>query len=217
MSTTIPATRPLYGLAPDSLSGAMFLFGSLMDRDLLEVVIERPSDHIRQESAVVHGFRRRRAEDEVFPILIPQPDDLGGDSVVDGQLMSGLTNADLDRILFFEGEGYALRPLPILAAAGESVTEAPRRRRTTARAFLSTGLHRDSGEAWRFDHWVANEKPLALMLAEELMAHYGVTPAEQITEGLWNDIKARCHSRLETAARVTPNYAASDQGRWAND
>lgn len=194
MSTTIPSTRPLHGLDPTSVAGPMFLFGSLMDSDLLAAVIERSTDHVQLEEAEVLGFRRRCAEGEVFPILVPQPDDLGSDAVVPGCLARGLTNADLDRILFFEGEGYALRPLTVFSR--DTRPEARRSRRTTARAFLSTGLHKDSGTTWHYDHWIERHKPLALMLTDELMTHYGVTPVEDITETLWSDIKARCQASL---------------------
>jgi hypothetical protein len=48
-----------------------FLYGSLMDRELLSLVIGRPTDELSIEAATVHGFVRRRALNEFFPILVP--------------------------------------------------------------------------------------------------------------------------------------------------
>lgn len=170
------------------VSGApLFVFGSLMDSDLLSVVLGRPAA-VMAEPAVLGGFKRRRARDEVFPILVP---DLHDGTTVDGLLIDGLEDHDLDRILFYEGAGYALRPL---------VVEDGRRRRRSARVFLSTGLLQDSGEPWHLDQWQGSEKAYALLLAEELMTFHGTCAVEDVEGAVWADIKARCLARLEDSA-----------------
>jgi hypothetical protein len=142
---------------------------------------------VKAEPAALRGFKRRRARDEVFPILVP---DLHDGTTVDGLVIDGLDDGDIDRILFYEGAGYALRPL---------VVEDGRRRRRSARVFLSTGLLQDSGEPWHLDQWQRTEKAYALLLGKELMDLYGTCSVEDVEGAMWSDIKARCLTRLEDA------------------
>jgi hypothetical protein len=93
----------------------VFFFGSLMDRELLALVIGRAIEDLRIEAATIHAFARRRARDESFPVLVPHP---GG--WVDGVLVTDLTVADIARIQFFEGSDYALASLPV-ECRGEDV------------------------------------------------------------------------------------------------
>lgn len=178
----------------------LFVFGSLRDMDLLETVLGRPPRHVATEPAELGGFRCRRARGEVFPILVPEPCAVEIEATVPGTLLHGLSGDDLDRILFYEGGGYAPRPL--------AVTRREARRRTSARVFLATGMLQDSGETWDFDAWAEQDKPLALMLAEELMALYGVTPASAVDGPLWEDIKTRCHAALTEGGTARHRPAA---------
>lgn len=166
----------------------LFVFGSLRDVDILEAVLGDGIAHVTAEPAALGGFRVRRARHEIFPILIPEPQVVEAQGEVPGLLLHGLTEADLDRILFYEGGGYALRPLTVRAG---DLPAREARRRTRARVFLATGLLQDSGEPWELSAWTESEKPLALMLARDLMALYGVVSPEEIDGPLWEDIKTR--------------------------
>jgi Gamma-glutamyl cyclotransferase, AIG2-like len=48
-------------------------YGSLMDRELLALVIGRATDELRVKAATIHDFVRRRALNESFPVLVPHP------------------------------------------------------------------------------------------------------------------------------------------------
>lgn len=157
-----------------------FFFGSLMDRDLLALVVGRDISDLVFTPAAILGFERRRACDESFPIIVPHP---GGR--VDGFLVDGLTVADLDRIQFYESDDYALRAFAVETASG----------RVEAHVFLPTESLTDEGVVWEFDAWLEVEKPMCLALAEELMSHYGIlTPAQY--DLLWPDMKEKAWQRF---------------------
>ena len=104
----------------------LFFYGSLMDRELLALVIGRATDGLSIEAATLHGFDRRRVRDESFPILVPHT---GGR--VEGVLVTDLTAADIARLQFYEGsdyEGseYALAALQVEAATHSRNCQAPR-------------------------------------------------------------------------------------------
>ena len=72
----------------------LFFFGSLMDADLLRLVLDREIEEIEHAAAEILGYERRRAKNESFPIIVPTP---GGR--VEGRLVTGLTAADVARHL----------------------------------------------------------------------------------------------------------------------
>jgi hypothetical protein len=160
----------------------LFVFGSLRDDDLLEAVLGGSAAHLPMEPAELDGFRCRRAEGGIFPILVPEPQAVGAAAAVPGRLLHGLAAAEFDRILFYEGEGYALRPL----AVGQGAA----RRRTMARAFLATGKMRDSGETWDLAAWTARDKPLALARTRALMTRYDGSAAPD-SGGPSRDVRGR--------------------------
>jgi hypothetical protein len=163
----------------------LFFFGSLMDRELLALVSGRAADALAVTEATLHGFARRRARGESFPVIVPHP---GGR--VDGVLVRGLTPADLDRIQFFEGSDYAPRTFAVEAAGA----------RVEAQVFLPTA--RLEAEAAEWDHaaWAADERAMCVALAEELMSHYGRLSYAEI-DALWPQMKARALIRFRRARR----------------
>lgn len=186
----------------------LFVFGSLRDMDILATVLGGEPMHVAAEPATLDGYQVRRAQGEIFPILVPAPQavDCGdGPDGVPGLLLHGLTGDDLNRIVFYEGGGYALRPLTVRAGS-PAAREA--RRRTRARVFLATGLLQDSGEPWSLSAWTESDKPLALMLARELMALYGVRPAAEIDGPSWEDIKTRSLAALADGGAMGARSAA---------
>lgn len=204
-----PAALPACG-HPDL---PLFVFGSLMDADILARVLgpDRAAAVIRQP-AWLSGYRRHCARDDVFPILVPDPHAVTADAAtrhppVPGFLLLGLTAEDLDRIEYYEGAGYALRPLTVeipapevgadaCPGAGDAADGTGERRRTSAQVFLSTGLFSDSGVAWDLGHWQQTAKRYALLLTEALMQHWGVTPKDDMEGPAWAAIEARCRDLL---------------------
>jgi hypothetical protein len=169
----------------------LFFFGSLMDMELLALVTGRPVNRLSVAAAVLHGFERRRAIGESFPIIVPHP---GGR--VEGVVVGGLAEADLDRILFFEGVDYALRRFTV-ECAGE---------RVEAGVFLPTARLMAEDAAWDVAAWAETERAMCFALAEELMSHYGALDVAGI-EALWPAMKARAFRRFRRARREAKRRA----------
>jgi hypothetical protein len=165
------------------LAMRLFFFGSLMDLDLLSVVLDRPLDAATLQPARLLGFERRRAKGESFPVIVPHP---GG--AIDGCLAHGLGWGDLDRVQFFEGEDYVLRSFPV-AAAGV---------RFGAHLFIATDKLRPDEVPWDFARWRIEEKPFALAVAAELMSAYGNLTAAEV-EPHWSAMVERAWAQMRAA------------------
>jgi len=163
----------------------LFFFGSLMDLELLVLVAGRPVDRLSTAAAVLHGFERRRAVGESFPLIVPHP---GGR--VDGMLVEGLTETDIDRIQFFEGSDYALHPFAVECAA----------ERIDVHVFLPTARLEPEEAAWDFGAWIETERAMCIALAEELMSHYGGRSIAEI-DVLWPEMKTVALRRFRRRAR----------------
>lgn len=170
----------------------VFVFGSLMDIDVLSVVLGDPRrSAIDSKSAWLAGYQRQSVEGEVFPLLVRHSDNPSSPtSEVEGRLLCGLTSHDLERLIFFEGPAYALADCHV------DVWDSDRRRRTSARVFLATNLFSGSGRPWDFAHWCAQEKDLALLIAAETMDLYGTVACDDLGGQVWDGIKARAAARL---------------------
>ena len=163
----------------------LFFFGSLMDLELLALVIGRRLDDLSTAEAALHGFERRRAVGESFPVIVPHP----GGRVV-GLLVDGLTAADLDRIQFFEGSDYALHPFTV--GCGEE--------RIDVQVFLPTARLEAEPSAWDFAAWAETERTMCFALAEELMSHYGGRSIAEI-DVLWPEMKEQAEQRFRLRRR----------------
>jgi hypothetical protein len=163
----------------------LFIYGSLMDRELLALVIGRATDGLRIEVATIYDFIRRRALNESFPILVPHP---GGR--VDGVVVTDLTAADVDRLRFYEatdyeGSDYALATLPV-ECRGEFLA---------AQVFLPTAQLSADEMIWDFDAWAAVERPLFIEMIQERMSRYGSISAAK-NNALWPQMKADIERRF---------------------
>ena len=159
----------------------IFFFGSLMDRDFLGLVLGPDVSALQLEPAVLRGFQRRRARGETFPVLVPHP---GGE--VAGVVIEGVSPDEVGRLCYYETPDYALHPYPVETSAD----------RRHAHVFIATGRLDAEDTHWEFEAWVATEKPLGLILAEELMHHYDLgTPLSEI-DRLWPDMKQAAEMRL---------------------
>lgn len=209
---------------PDSLP--LFVFGSLMDADVMAVVLGRDPSSLVWQAAALTGYRRQRAAGEVFPILVAADD--APQAQVVGALLLGASAADLDRILFYEGPTYHLETVAVdlvlpESRAGKTVggpegqDGCDERRRRWARVFMATSGSgkgdlldslKDSGEAWELASWQAQQKPLALLIADELMALFGQMPSQAVQGPVWEAVKARALSRLAAQGSNEATIAA---------
>ncbi len=145
-----------------------FFFGSLMDRDVAEVVLGRAVPDAACEVARVEGFRRVLLAGESYPAMVPRA---GGH--VDGILMRGVTPAEHRRIVWFEDSEYDLVEVPVSRGSGA---------RATALACLRRPGTAIQEADWSFARWQVEDKSAFLDLAGLWMSLYGrATVAEAET------------------------------------
>ena len=134
----------------------LFFFGTLMDPDVLGLVIGRPVARAALEPARLEGFRRLRVEGASYPMLVADPE-----GVVEGRLWREASAADRARLDAYEGEGYERVPVEVETASGE---------RLVAEVYLGRpGRLRPSVEPWDLASWQARFKRHYLAHGEELV------------------------------------------------
>ncbi|MDX1606233.1 MAG: gamma-glutamylcyclotransferase family protein [Candidatus Competibacterales bacterium] len=156
-----------------------FFFGSLCDQDVLETVIDRPVPASAWRQARLHGYRRVRVVDELYPALRPHP---GGR--VDGFVVEGLDRHASNRVCFFEGDEFIPEPRPVELVDG---------RRIEALTFLPGPALEMTEQAWNFHRWQARHKPVFLDMAREFMAGFGHAD--------WAELDARWRRRQHQVTR----------------
>jgi gamma-glutamylcyclotransferase (GGCT)/AIG2-like uncharacterized protein YtfP len=88
----------------------LFVYGTLMVPEVMGSVSgRRPAG----ESARLQGYRRRRLRGEVYPGIVPAPDER-----VDGLVYRDLDHAAMARLDMFEGEMYRREPVEIETTDG---------------------------------------------------------------------------------------------------
>ena len=83
-----------------------FFYGTLLDSDVMALVIGRRLPPSAFLPAVLPGHARRRAKGMTYPVVIADP----ADEVV-GAVVGGLTARDVARLAAYEGPGYRIAPL----------------------------------------------------------------------------------------------------------
>lgn len=94
----------------------LFFFGTLMDPDILGLVIGRNVAAEELEPAVLRGFRRVRVRGASYPMLVA---DASGR--VEGVLWRGVRAADRLRLDAYEGAGYRRTAINVETRTGETV------------------------------------------------------------------------------------------------
>ncbi len=169
------------------MSGHTFFFyGSLMDLELLEAVIDRKAGHLAFRPGWLTGYVAETAHGYTFPTLVERPH-----GRVNGLITHGLTEDDVARIAYFEDTEYAPTTVDVTTAETD----------IAAQVFMATTSLRSTGEPWDFTHWRRHHKPLLVAVTRKVMReHYGITPFEEI-DAHWHRIKAE----LEAGLRAAPN------------
>ncbi len=137
----------------------MFFFGTLMDPDVLSAVLGRLPAAAQREAAFLRGMRRVLVAGRPYPMLIPQPA-----GRVEGVLVSGLSDRDIERLAYYEGWEYVSEPVTVRTLAGRSVE--------TEMFTASSGVLPENRD-WRLDLWQRKHKAGALAQAAAAMAKFG--------------------------------------------
>lgn len=121
-----------------------FFFGTLMDRDVLATVLDRPVAEDEMVPAWLHDHRRVRAATASYPVLVPSRG-----LVVGGVAFEPSDERDDVRIRHFEEDEYAERWLPVHLAGG---------RRIAARVFFGLDSMPATDESWDLAAWAGKHK-----------------------------------------------------------
>lgn len=151
----------------------LFFFGTLMDFDVVEIVLGRRFTEDEFISGTLRGYARRKALNEGYPVLVPELD-----GEVDVVVIGNITEVEKARLAFFESNEYEYRPFNIETGSGI----------VSAEGFASLDHFDASEEHWHLSLWQATEKPQFLVTAKVLMDYFGKLPVEEV-DAMWESIK----------------------------
>ena len=178
----------------------LFFFGSLRDRTLLEVVLDRPVADADLAPGIVRGRAAMAVAGEDYPYLARVES-----GRAEGVIVRNLGAQDLERLVYFEEAEYGLEPIQV--ETGDGVVD--------AEYFASTAKVRPGDAPWDYAAWRRNDRAVAIEAARELMAHIDITPVEQMDD-IWHGIKIRAVMRARAKAEV-PVTGALRPARAAQD
>lgn len=164
----------------------VFFFGTLRDRDLLEIVLGRPVDPTTMLPARAPDFAVFELDDEAYPYMV----DASGSSA-EGSLVTDLSAEDWARLEYYEEAEYGLSKISVIVGG------LPR----PAAFFRSTDKVKPTLQPWSFSNWKKREKAVASEAAGELMAHYGIVEQDDI-DTIWHGIMIRARMRARAKAEV---------------
>jgi hypothetical protein len=135
----------------------MFFFGTLMDEDVLTVVLGHPLTALGLQPARLTGWRRVSIAGRSYPMLIPHA--TGG---VDGILVHGLDERDRCRLDYYEGPEYRMGTVTVRTDDERDVL--------AATYLCQPDVVAGGREEWRLDTWRMRHKRAALARIRSLMA-----------------------------------------------
>jgi hypothetical protein len=136
----------------------MFFFGTLMDPDVLALVLDHPLDRLTIAPATVRGHLRLHVAGRSYPMLVPHP---GGR--VAGHLVGGLDHDDRARLAYYEGWEYDVGPIAVTGPDGRTVT---------AEMYVCPPEVAADRRPWRLDRWQSVHKAGYLPRLRRLMAGF---------------------------------------------
>ncbi len=159
-----------------------FFFGTLMDHEVLGIVLGRDPTPLRIEPARLGGFRRLRVKGESYPTLEATA---GGH--VDGRLVWGLEATDIARIAFYEGEEYYQSHIEVRCADGAT---------QVALTFATEPNMATAGD-WDFEHWRSMDRPHIVAAAQAFMRHFGSVSDTSVSDRRWREARAEARRLLK--------------------
>lgn len=166
---------------------AMFFYGTLRYRPLLELVLGHDGAGLTIEEAALPGHAAFWVLGESYP-LIAQAEGRRAP----GLRVVGLSAEDRARLDYYEGgHGYRLRPIAVELASGAQPAE----------VYFPPAEGPPLGAEWDLRDWQARWGDVTMLAAEDVMRHYGQMSAQAVA-GRYGPIRARAASRLK--ARQSP-------------
>jgi len=173
---------------------AIFLYGSLLYKPLLKLVLGSDSDAVTVP-ARVRDHAVHWAEGGSFPLIVA-----ASGTVAEGVVLTGLSGRDLQRLDYYEG-GFAYQRLPV-----EAVTEAGS---VQATVYFPEPGHWSPGAVWSLAGWQQRCGAMALRAAPEVMAGFGHIPAAEMATRR-RSIEVSAASWVRAQAEDTPRDLRRD-------
>ena len=148
----------------------LFVYGSMRDEDVRALVLGRALPAARTEPAWMPGVAAALVPGESYPYLVSAEG-----TRAPGELIHGLDEKGLDRILFFEGDEYSCVECVVERTGGE---------RVAAMHFGGVAVPEAPVVPWSLEQWRAREKPRFLSMTREYMALWRRATRAQ-AEALW--------------------------------
>lgn len=175
LATTIepPQTSSATLDACPKAADVFFVYGTLLDEDILRAVLNRTVCDTQMQYGTIAGYQKFTYPGDTFPILIPSPA-----HSVEGALLFDLSEQDLLRIDFYEGDEY-----------GYAKVEAQLNDGTVINALYNKAADEEikSDVLWTLDYWQQHEKPQFIGYVERYMALYGTMSIDE-ADVVWRNM-----------------------------
>lgn len=131
-----------------------FFYGTLLDPEVLRIVLGDGSAAKRLKPATVEGFRRVYVAGKTYPILVRKPG-----STVAGATFDDATPRQRDALVRYEGDGYVVEEHAALLADGS---------RVPVSVFVPRpgGALNVSDDDWDYETWKAKHRSAFLAAIE---------------------------------------------------
>jgi len=156
-------------LRPDPQT-PLFLYGTMLDMEILELVLGRSVSANELMAARLEGFRRVKVPDESYPVLAAA----NGSEIV-GAVISKLSESDWDRIIFFENVEYEHR---------ECVVELDDSTELIAVLYSDGVMIPGADDEWTLEWWQEVHKPHLMPAVREYMALFGKATMDE-ADAVW--------------------------------
>ncbi len=145
---------------------------------LLEIALDRSIADIALMPAVLSDYAAFAVAEGPFPTLIPTD---GGQA--DGVVASGLTQADIARLDFYEG-GFKYDLIDVTLQDGSA-----------AQVYVCAPDMWTATELWDLDEWAADWAEMSCHAAVEVMGYYGYRSREDVA-AMFSQIRGRAWSKV---------------------
>tara|TARA_R100000365_G_scaffold3485_1_gene11612 strand:- start:544 stop:969 length:426 start_codon:yes stop_codon:yes gene_type:complete len=125
---------------------ALFVYGTLRDREILEGVLGRAVPPADRVDARAYGWRTVYYPDRLYPALVP------ANQWTLGLMIAGLGQRDMARLDAFEGDEYRRGMIEIETQGGTG----------TAQTYFPTKTINTDAPRWTFETWTALHRPQAI-------------------------------------------------------
>lgn len=144
----------------------LFFYGTLMDPEVCRLVFGGRFQDMRSQPAVLLGYRRVRAVNGNFPVLVP-----GRGRRLEGLLVENLPPEILLAIAHYEGPDYEPRQGAVIDRSG---------RRLRAWIFMPRYRRVASSRPWNFERWQKRGRARLRPQLQHWMLEFGALTLQSI-------------------------------------